>query len=69
MIVRFYKSSHVVIESLCIIYYLRYMIGQSETHSAFLHLAGVTLVYFHDNPPTVACWKNTIKDIICGNWR
>ncbi|XP_065206894.1 peroxisome assembly protein 12-A [Planococcus citri] len=68
-IVQLYKSSHIIIESFYIFYYLRYMIGKSETHSVLLRLAGVTLVYYHEKPQTIKCWRNTLKDIISGNWR
>lgn len=68
-IVKLYKSSHIVVESLHIIYYLRYMIGKSETHSILLRLAGVTLVYYHEKPQAIICWKNILRDIISGNWR
>lgn len=64
-----YKSFHVITESLCIIYYLRYMTGRSETHSVSLRLAGVTLVYFHDKSQNSFGWKTILKEIYSGNWR
>lgn len=65
----FYKTFHVVFESLCMIYYLQYMIGHRETHSLFLQLAGITLVYFHEQSQSNIYWKSVLRDIISGNWR
>jgi len=42
---------HTCWEALCLIYYIRYINGSSQTHSPLLDMAGIILTYKITQPP------------------
>lgn len=69
LFLQIYKMTQFTFESLCMIYYLRYMMGRSETHSLPLMLSGITLVYFHEKSQNNIHWRTTLREMMSGNWR
>lgn len=67
--VKLYKMCHFTIEAMSFLYYIQYMTGRNDTHSLFLKLAGVALVYSLEEPADKICLKLVLKDILSGNWR